>query len=78
MGKRSKFKDSQKVQMVMTLLRGEESAAKLARRYGVSEQTAYRYRDRFLEGGRAGLGSPDTDAEKRISSWRTRLRDGTR
>ena len=66
MGKQSKLTDSQKVELVLTLLRGEESAAKLARRFGVSEQTVYRYRDAFLEGGRAGLASKDTDAKKRI------------
>jgi transposase len=27
----------------------------VARRYGVSENTLYRWRDQFLEGGKAGL-----------------------
>lgn len=40
---------------VLRLLRREESAAKVARRYGISEQTLYRYRDAFLEGGLQGL-----------------------
>ena len=67
MGKRSKLTDAEKAEVVMKLLRREESAAKLARRYGVSEQTLYRYRDQFLEGGKAGL-SGNRDSEARIKS----------
>ena len=39
----------------MALLRREEPGAKLARRYGVSEPTLYRWRDEFLAGGEAAL-----------------------
>jgi transposase-like protein len=39
------------------LLRREEPASKLARRYGISEQTLYRWRDEFLAGGEAALGA---------------------
>lgn len=45
----------QRIEAVMALLRREESAAKLARRFGVSEQTLYRYREQFLEGGKTAL-----------------------
>ena len=38
----------------MLLLR-EEPAAALARRYGVSENTLYTWREQFLEGGRGAL-----------------------
>jgi len=38
-------------------LRREEAGAVLARRYGVSEQTLYRWRDEFLSGGEAALAS---------------------
>ena len=65
MPKGTKLSQAQKVEVVLKLLRREESAAKLARRYGISEQTLYRYRDRFLESGKAGL-SGDRDAEARI------------
>ncbi len=37
------------------LLRREEPATALARRYGVSENTPYKWREPFLEGGRAAL-----------------------
>jgi transposase-like protein len=39
----------------MKLLRREEPAAVLARRYGVSEQSLYRWRDEFLGAGKAAL-----------------------
>lgn len=45
----------QRLEVVLALLRREEPAAKLARRYGISEPTLYRYRDQFLEGGKASL-----------------------
>ena len=58
MGKRSDLSISQRREVVLMLLRREEPATKLARRYGVSEQTLYRWRDEFLAGGEAALGSP--------------------
>lgn len=67
MSKKEKLSESQKFELVMILLRGEESAAKLARRFGISEQSVYRYRDRFLESGRQGLAANGTPAEKRIA-----------
>ncbi len=65
MGRRSNLTAAQKYEVVMKLLRREETAAKLARRYGVSEPTLYRYRDLFLESGKAGF-SGKRDAEERI------------
>ena len=56
---------SQKLEVVLKLLRREEPAKKLARRYGISEATLYRYRDIFLEGGKTGLqGSSSAKAEQ--------------
>jgi len=65
MGRKSKLTTAEKTEVVLKLLRREESAAKLARRYGISEQTLYRYRDQFLESGKAGL-TGNRDAEARI------------
>lgn len=61
MGKRVKLTVEQRAEAVLSLVRREESAAKVARRYGISEQTLYRYRDLFLEGGKAGLTSGKAD-----------------
>ena len=56
--------------MVLALLRKEEPVAALSRRYQVSEQTIYRWRDQFLAGGKERLGKGDDavtkEAEKRI------------
>ena len=57
MGKRSDLTVPQRREVVLMLLRREEPAAKLARRFGVSEQTLFRWRDDFLAGGEAALSS---------------------
>ena len=44
-----------KIQAVLSLLRKEESARAIARRYEVSEQALYHWRDTFLEEGKKGL-----------------------
>ena len=55
MSKQSKLSNAEKLEVVLMLLRREEPASILARRYGVSDATLYRWRDEFLEGGRAAL-----------------------
>lgn len=55
MARKSKISVSQKQEAVMRLLRREEPTVVLARRYGVSEQSLYRWRDEFLEAGKAAL-----------------------
>ena len=55
MGKRSELSVAQRREAVLALLRREEPAAKLARRFGVSEQTLHRWRDEFLTAGEAAL-----------------------
>jgi transposase-like protein len=57
MGKRSELTPAQRCEAVLSLVRREEPAARLARRLGVSEQTLYRWRDEFLAGGQAALAS---------------------
>jgi transposase-like protein len=67
MGKRSDLTVSQRREVVLMLLRREEPAGRLARRFGVSEQTLYRWRDEFLAGGEAALsaGKGQHDARQR-------------
>lgn len=55
MGKKSKLSIPEQRDVVLMLLRKEESAGVLARRYGVSEGTLYRWRDLFLQGGQQAL-----------------------
>jgi transposase-like protein len=67
MAKKSELKAGERVEAVLALLRREESAAALARRYQVSEVTLYRWRDVFLAAGKAGLAKPEGSAEAAAS-----------
>ena len=55
MAKRKQPSVEEKLQAVMALLRKEEPAAKIARRFNISETSLYRWRDDFLEGGKQSL-----------------------
>ena len=65
MGKRSDLSIPQRREVVLMLLRREEPAAKLARRFGISEQTLYRWRDEFLAAGEAALANGKGGADPR-------------
>lgn len=55
MGKKSEIPAEKRIELVLSLLRKEEPAAQIARRVGVSEPTLYRWRDEFINGGKAQL-----------------------
>lgn len=55
MGRKLGLAVTQQVEAVLSLLRREEPGGVIARRYGISENTLYRLRERFLESGKAGL-----------------------
>ncbi len=55
MGNRSEASPVERKEAVLALLRGEEPAELIARRYGVSANTLYGWRDTFLQGGEASL-----------------------
>jgi len=65
MGRRSELSIEKRTEAVLCLLRREEPATTIARRYGVSEQSLYRWRDQFLDGGKAGLASANGKADPR-------------
>jgi len=65
MPKHSELTAPQRREAVLALLRREEPAAQLARRWGVSEQTLYRWRDEFLAAGEAALANGKNGAEGR-------------
>lgn len=54
MPRRSELSMEQRRDAVLALLRKEEPGVQLARRFGVSEQTLYRWRDEFQAGGKNG------------------------
>ena len=67
MAKKSNLTTTQRREVVLALVRREEPAAQLARRWGISEATLYRWRDEFLAGGDVALanGKSGTDARDR-------------
>ena len=75
MPRKSRLTVAQKTEVVLKLLRREESAAKLARRYGISENTLYRYRDQFLESGKEGLANRRNDSDERIKELEKEIKD---
>ena len=64
MGQKSKLGTEQRFQLVVRLLSKEEPAAQIARRAGISEQTLYRWRDEFIQGGKQALNARGTKAEQ--------------
>lgn len=67
MPRQSNLTVAQRRDVVLALLRREEPATQLARRFGVSEQTLYRWRDEFLAADEAALahGKNGADARER-------------
>ena len=76
MGKRAEVSIAQRREAVLSLLRRDETASKIARRFAVSEPTLYRWRDEFLAGGEAGLsGSNGNGQQRQIDDLRKQLEE---
>ena len=58
--KRKLWSNEEKVAIVLEIMRGDGSAAAICTRHGVSATQAYRWLDRFLEGGRNALADKRT------------------
>ena len=69
---RKLWSNEEKVSIVLEILRGDGSAASICTRHGVSATQAYRWLDRFLEGGRGAL------TDKRTGRGRDPLLDENR
>lgn len=68
MPKRMTLTVDQRTEAVMSLLRREEPASAIARRYGISEPSLYRLRDQFLDGGKRAMARSSgrkTDAKEK-------------
>jgi transposase-like protein len=65
MGSKSKLSVSERREVVLSLLRRDEPARVLARRYGISENTLYRWRDEFMAAGEAALANGTGKADPR-------------
>ncbi len=64
MPKQSELPASKRVEAVLALLRKEEPAVQIARRYEISEQTLYRWKDEFIAGGSARIEGKDGDSSQ--------------
>lgn len=53
-----KIEGKRATEAVLSLLRREGTTSQVARRFGMSEGTLYRLRDRFLEGGQGAVSVP--------------------
>lgn len=71
---RRKIEGSVKIQAVLALLRKEEPASAIARRYEVSEQALHKWKDLFLEEGKRGLEGKTGD-KKEIKRLEKELKD---
>ncbi len=70
--KRKLWSNEEKVAIILEIVRGNESAAEICTRHGVSATQACRWLDRFLEGGRKAL------TDKRTRRGRDPLLDENR
>ena len=59
MGRRSELTAAQRTELVLQLLRREETGKQLARRAGISEQTLCRWRDDFIRAGQGAMNGRD-------------------
>jgi transposase-like protein len=68
--KRRQFDADTKMAIVLEGLRGEISVAELCRKYQIAESVYYKWRDKFLEGGRKaflGNDSKEKHLQKKIT-----------
>ncbi len=67
MARQSNLKVDERQEAVLSVLRREETAAVVARRYSISEPTLATWRNQFIEGGKGALqpGSKERNAHKR-------------
>ena len=54
------WSNEEKATIVLEMIRGDESAATVCARHGVSATQAYRWQEQFLAGGRAALADKRT------------------
>ena len=75
MGKRSGLGVPERREAVLSLVRRDEPGAVIARRFGVSEQTLYRWRDDFLAAGEMALAAKKNGKKAETKRIRELTRD---
>ena len=61
--KQRKWTTEEKAAIVLEGLRGEKKVSEICREHKISQTIYYRWRDKFLEGGKKALGGGRTDEE---------------
>jgi len=73
MSKKSKYTEETKLAIVLEGLKNQTSIAELCKKYGVADAMYYKWKDRFVEGGKRGLAgnleSVNQDLKQKISSY---------
>ena len=63
------FTPEQKAEIVLAGLRGDRSVRDVCREYEIAETLYYQWRERLLEGGKAGVGQPAGEDRRARPSW---------
>ncbi len=76
MGKqRKQWTEEQKFTIVLAALRGEQGIAELSRQHGVNDNLIYKWKGKFLEGGRQALGNAKSKRlEQRLQAENMQLK----
>ena len=75
MPKKSELTQEQRAEAVMALLRREAPVPQLARRFGVSEQSLYRWREEFISPGKLGLAgkAPEVEQAREVARLKSEI-----
>ena len=76
MARKSRLTAEQKSEAIMAMIRKEEPVIQISRRYGVSEQSLYRWYEEFLAGGRSALSGSADNQWAASGIYLVRINDG--
>lgn len=70
---RIKHSEETKLALILEGMKGDTSIASLCKKYGVSDAMYYKWRDRFVEGGKRALSgkleSPNGELKRKVSTY---------
>ena len=63
-----RYSPTEKVAIILEVLRGETTLADACRRYGISQTIFYRWKEKFLKGAEEALSGPEKNEVKRLKA----------